>query len=114
YHNHPEEPVIVEFVNESKKMLTFIKSKDFNGFFKYEGLLEKPKVGDLIKIRYAEPATKDDNYFQVFTAKKIEDEEVLINLEAYKEEDGNIHIIPGKSFGFVNDIFVPDFIINNH
>lgn len=114
YHNHPEETVIVEFVNESKKMLNFVKSQNFNGFFKYEGLLESPNVGDVIKIRYADQGDKNDNYFQVFTAKNISDKESLKNLEAHKSDYGNINIPNGKNFGFVNGVFIPDYLITKH
>ena len=48
----PEEIIAVEFVNENKSMLNFVKDKRKFGFFNYSGNLTKPQIGDLLKVRF--------------------------------------------------------------
>src|SRR5690606_1687443 len=52
FQDTPEELIVVEFVNENKGMLNFVKDKEKFGFFNYAGHLTKPQVGDIVKVRF--------------------------------------------------------------
>ena len=40
YRDLPEHIVAIEFVNNNKKILTFIKDKKMKGFFNYDGFVK--------------------------------------------------------------------------
>ncbi len=97
----PEEIIVVEFVNESKNMLSFVKNKRKYGFFNYSGYLTGPHIGDLVKVRFS--GDGQDNFFKVLTAKKAESK---LTSEAIKNFEGTLKIIPPQNFGFIGDIFI--------
>ena len=103
----PEETVIVEFVNSDKKMLNFIASETKFGFFKYDRFFRDVKVGDTLKVRFQ--GGSNGGMHQIYTAIKVNDD--YFKKQFMKEEEGNIRIPLGKSFGFLNDIFVHPSII---
>ena len=105
----PEELVAVEFVNENRNMLSFVKDKSKHGFFNYSGLLKKPNVGDLIKIRFN--GDGKEGYFKVLTAKPAEPGATSA---AIKNLTGQLNIIPSQNFGFVDDIFIDPKIIQDN
>lgn len=103
----PEETVIVEFVNSDKKMLNFIASETKFGFFKYDRFFKEVKVGDSLKVRFQ--GGSNGGMHQLYTAIKVNDES--FKKKFMKEVDGDIRISEGKSFGFLNDIFVHPSIV---
>ena len=106
----PEEIVVVEFVNENKHILNFVKDKNKHGFFNYPSQLVKPQIGDLLSVRL-----KGDNqngFFKALTVNKAEDD---VKSEAVKEFSSTLRIIPSQNFGFVEDVFVnPQLIEENN
>lgn len=106
-----EDLVIVEFVNKDKQMLNFIKDESLHGFFSYKNLKVKPKIGDILKIRL--DPVGNEGFYKALTLKKA-DEKLQKECKAYKEVSGNIRILVGKNFGFLEDVFVsPDTIKAN-
>jgi len=105
----PEEIIAVEFVNENKNILNFVKNKSKYGFFNYSNLLEKPNIGDVLSVRFK--GEGQDGFYKVLTAKKIEKN---VELDAIKEFKGLLRIITPQGFGFVEDIFVEPRIINDN
>lgn len=103
----PEEVVAVEYVNESKKILNFVQSKEKHGFFKYSALDGKPKVGDVLKVRF--DIYQQDGFCKIFTVKVADSD---ANCEAIKTFKGEIKIIPPHNIGFVEDVFVEPRIVN--
>jgi len=61
----PEEIIAVEFVNENKSMLNFVKDKRKFGFFNYSGNLTKPQIGDLLKVRFN--GDGQDGFYKIWT-----------------------------------------------
>ena len=61
-----------------KKMLNFIASESKFGFFKYERFLKDVKVGDILGVRFQ--GGSQEGMHQVYTAIKINDEEMCIHL----------------------------------
>jgi hypothetical protein len=102
----PEEIIAVEFVNEKRSMLNFVKDKQKFGFFNYSGFLTKPKIGDLLKVRFK--GEGQDGYYKILTAKKVDSN---TSCEAIKDFEGTIKVISPQNFGFIEDIFVEPKII---
>lgn len=105
--NIPEENIIVDYVNEDKKILNFIKNKDKYGFFKYQNLLKSPQVGETYAVRFSNDS--NENRFVVHTIKKAESN----SSEAVKMVKGNIRIIP-SGIGFLDDTFVDTYLIQKN
>lgn len=102
----PEEIIVVEFVNENKSMLNFVKDKRKHGFFNYSGNLTKPKIGDLLKVRFN--ADGQDGFYKILTAKKADSN---TKSDAIKDFEGPLKVISPQNFGFIEDIFIEPKII---
>lgn len=96
-----EEIIVVEFVNEDKRMLNFVKDKRKYGFFNYSASLIKPKIGDLIKVRFN--GKGQDGFYKILTAKKADSN---VSSDALKNFEGTLKVITPHNFGFVGDIFI--------
>jgi hypothetical protein len=97
----PEEFVVVEFVNENKSMLNFVKDKKKFGFFNYGGQLNKPQIGDVLRVRFNGPG--QDSFYKILTAVKTEFDEPM---DAIKLFEGELKLISPQNFGFVGDVFI--------
>ena len=102
FNNVPEELVIVEFVNTDKKVLNFIASETKFGFFKYDRFLPSVRIGDILKVRFQ--GGTNGGVHQVYTVVKTFDQ--IFKSQFMKEVSGKIKIPQGKSFGFIDDVFV--------
>lgn len=102
----PEEIIAVEFVNENKSMLNFVKDKRKYGFFNYSGNLTKPQIGDLLKVRFN--GEGQDGFYKILTAKKADSNETT---DAVKNFEGTIKVVSPQNFGFIEDIFIEPKII---
>ena len=65
----PEEIIVVEFVNVNKNILNFVKDKQKFGFFNYSGHLDKPKIGDILKVKFNGQA--QNSFYKIVSAKKV-------------------------------------------
>lgn len=102
----PEETVIVDYVNTDKKFLNFIASETKFGFFKYDRFFRDVRVGDILKVRFQEDTSRG---IQLYTGKIIQDES--FKRKFFKNVEGLIRINDGKSFGFLDDIYVHPSIV---
>lgn len=105
----PEELIVVEFVNENKKMISFIKDKQKYGFFNYSGKLDKPQIGDILVVRFS--GVGKNGFYKILTAKKNINN---VQTDAKKKFEGSIKIITDKNFGFVEDIYLDSKIITKY
>jgi tetratricopeptide (TPR) repeat protein len=105
----PELLVAVEFVNTNKGILNFVEDEDTCGFFKYSGLIDNLKVGDILKVRFAEDGK--DGFFKALTIRKVVEE---IEIPAIKKFQGKIKINTSVGFGFVEDVFIDSKLIQMH
>lgn len=110
YSDIPEHIVVVEFVNHHKNILTFVKDKTLNGFFNYDGLVNNPKIGDILKVRL-EPVG-NEGYHKALTIDTLT-EKPDIEIPALKEVNGTIEIPNDKNFGFIDDVFIPPNLIDS-
>ncbi|MCE1202216.1 MAG: hypothetical protein LWX09_08995 [Bacteroidia bacterium] len=97
----PEEVVVVEFVNEDKQMLNFVRDQEKQGFFKYAGLLAKPKIGDLLWVRF--DGGSRDGFYRIFSARKADKGTTS---PAIRHFEAKLKVGQGKNFGFAGDVFV--------
>ena len=105
----PEEIVVVEFVNENKSMLNFVKDRRKFGFFNYSGNLTKPQIGDLLKIRFN--GDGQDGFYKILSATKADSH---VTSAAVKDFTGAVKVISPQNFGFLEDIFVEPKIIEEN
>ena len=106
----PEESVIVEFVNSDRKILNFIASETKFGFFKYDRFLANVKIGDVLSVRFE--SSSSSGLFKVYTAVKGSDD--TFREKHIKEVQGVVRIPQGKTFGFLNDIYIHPTIVAKH
>ncbi|MBK8927322.1 MAG: hypothetical protein IPM74_15750 [Crocinitomicaceae bacterium] len=104
----PEEIIAVEFVNENKNMLTFVKDMQKYGFFNYTGHLTKPQVGDILQVRFN--GESQDGFFKIMTAKKSESD---LTSDAIKYFEGTLKVVSPQNFGFIEEIYVEPNLIQS-
>lgn len=94
------EPIIIvaEFIHYDKKILHFIQSKNLAGFFKYEGFIKDPVVGELFEARLKKEG--DNGFYVVQTLKRAKD----AVCEAVKSGHGVVRILP-EGIGFIGDVY---------
>lgn len=103
----PEEIVVVEFINKNKSIINFVKDKSKHGFFNYSGLIENPKIGDILSIRFNKES-KDSRYKVLSIKKKLDETKCA----AIKEFHGEIKIKESANFGFVENVFITPKLID--
>jgi hypothetical protein len=108
YHDIPEEIIAIEFVNEDKNILNFVKNKQKVGFFNYAGLIVKPLAGELLKARINKEG--ENGFYRVLTVEKAENGE---SSPAIKNFCGPLKVIPPQNFGFIEDVFIEPKLIQN-
>ena len=106
----PEESVIVEFVNADKKILNFIASENKFGFLKYDRFFSDVKVGDTLKVRFQ--GGSNEGMHQLYTAVKANDD--AFKKKFMKELQGVVRITAGKSFGFMDDVFIHPSLVTKY
>ena len=110
YRDLPEHLVAIEFVNHKKYVLNFVKDRTMNGFFNYQGLTDDPKIGDILKVRLE--AVGNEGFHRALTIEKVENGS-NVELPCLKEISGVIRIPENKSFGFIDDVFIPPYIVES-
>ena len=110
YSDIPEQFIVVEFVNYNKNMLSFVKDKTLNGFFNYEGLINNPKIGDVLKVRIE--AVGNEGFHRALTLNVV-DKSLDVDIPSLKEVSGVIRIPENKSFGFIDGIFIPPNLVKS-
>ena len=106
YQDIPEELIVVEFLNENKNILNFVKDKQKFGFFNYSGHLTKPQIGDILMVRFN--GGGQELFYKILTAKKADSN---LTSEAIQNFEGTLKVISSQKFGFVTDIFIEPKII---
>jgi len=100
--NIDEEVVAVEFVNKERNIINFVKDETRFGFFHYEPNNLRPKIGDLLKVKFA-PKNKEDKLFKVL---QITPAGANDTCNAVKPFLGKISFTNKNGFGFVDDVFI--------
>jgi hypothetical protein len=108
YSDREEELVVVEFVNTNKQMLTFISEVKESGFFNYSAFIKKPKIGDVLRVRLE--AVGKDGFHKALTVKNTNEQLPYM----IKQFNGEVRLVAGKNFGFVQDIFIDARIVEKY
>jgi len=106
FQDFPEELAVVEFVNQDKKVLSFIINKEKTGFFRYDRYLKKVEVGDRLLVRLE--GTGTDTHYRVISMKTTNEQPGIDVMKSFK---GELRIKEGQFFGFVELIFVAPELI---
>lgn len=104
-----EEIVAVEFVNETKKLITFVKNKEKSGYFSYANHLSKPCIGELLAVRFIE-GTQGPRY-DVLSIRRADPG---TQCEAIMDFEGTLVIKGSNAFGFVGDVFIGPDMVKDH
>ncbi|MCR9155510.1 MAG: hypothetical protein NXI09_15505 [Bacteroidetes bacterium] len=106
FHDIPEEIIAVEFVNSNRNILNFVKNKQKFGFFKYSGQLDKPQIGDMLKVRFN--GDGQDGFYKILSAKKAAPN---LPSDAIRDYEGTLKIVSPQNFGFADDVFIEPKLI---
>ncbi len=109
FQNIEEELIAVDFVNKTKKKLNFIKDKNKHGFFNYANFIDKPNIGDLLKVRFI--GNSKESYYKIATVKKVD---ANTESSAIRKFEGDIRINDDKTFGFVDNIFINPVLVEKN
>lgn len=109
YHDLPEEIIVVVHVNTGKKILNFVKDKKKSGFFKHSEMIDKPKIVNLLKVRF--DGLGENGFYKIVTAEHCPSDTTS---EAMKEFSGNFKFSHRNDFGFTNDIFINAKLAHEH
>ncbi len=96
----PEEIIAVNFINENRKIISFVINENKHGFFKYYNKVNNPKIGNLYKVRLKK--INNEGFYKLLSIKKVEGE---TSSPAIKEVEGKIRVNE-RGFGFVEDVFL--------
>ncbi|MBR9833496.1 hypothetical protein GYB57_15235 [bacterium] len=96
-----EEIIAVEFVNENKNILNFVKDKQKFGFFNYSGQLSKPQIGDILKVRFN--GEGENGFYKILSAKKADKN---LTSDAMRDFEGTLKVVSPQNFGFAADVFI--------
>ena len=110
YSDIPEEPVVIEFVNNDKKIANFIASETKHGFFKFDRYINKLQPGDVVNVRFN--GGGDDGFYKLNTLQKVENKDFQDKF--FKTIEGLIKIPTGKNIGFVEKVFVPASLVSKY
>ncbi len=111
YANIPEEIIMVTRVNKEKKVLSFIASKERYGHFSYRKAGIDPGTGETYAVRFNETNSLEFKFYKPLSVIKTTREP---GKDIVKSITGKIEIRPGNSFGFLNNVFVPQEVINRY
>lgn len=108
YQDIPVDVVVVEYVHYDKKLLHFIKNKNFSGFFKYDTFIKNPKIGEILDVRLQKEG--DNGFYLANTVERSTQQ----SCEAIKSGHGVIRIL-ANGLGFIGDVyFSQELLANNY
>jgi hypothetical protein len=104
----PEEIVVVEFVNSDKQVLNFVKDESKHGFFSYKGQINKPEIGDVLKVRFH--GEGKDGRYQILSLLK----DNSLHTKALISFKGKVKRLIDKEFAFVDNYFIEPRLVAKH
>jgi len=102
-----EQKVIVESLNLGKKILNYFTADKTVGFFKYGDYIRNVNPGDVLSVRFR--PKEEDRLQQVYTVWISQD--IDFKNKYSKVVEGKVRIPEGKTFGFLDDIFISPKIV---
>ena len=105
----PEEVIAIEAVNDKKQVINFIKNIHKSGYFSYGKLLQRPKVGDVLKVRF--DGMGKDGLYKLLTVRKADPEQ---KSEAVKKFKGSVTVIYSQGIAFVFNAYIAPSLVQKH
>lgn len=94
------EIVAVEFVNQERRIINFVKDESTFGFFNYPEQLKTPRIGDLLKVKLAKG---NNNYYKALHISPASSNDICKAIKSFK---GKVTVSNKNGFGFVDDVFL--------
>lgn len=107
YSDVPEEVIIIDFVNQDRKIANFIASESKRGFFKFDRFRVGFQIGDTANVRFN--GNGNEGAYKVFTIEKVED--LPFKAKWTKDIEGAVRFNEGQSYGFVGDACIHPSIV---
>jgi len=106
FYDIPEEIIVIEHVNNDKKLISFINEKKIQGFFNYEGKMNRPKIGEIFNVRLKQIG--NEGFFHLLTVK---DSESQLPQNLVRNFNGNIKFT-FSGVAFVDNILIPSYLLD--
>ncbi len=110
YIDSPEMPVLITYFNQAKRCCNYVTSDRKRGFFNTKNLRTKINVNLVYNVRFVS-ALDPDKPSQIATIKPVADISRFMGV-FFNETIGRIRIRQGSSFGFADDIFISQQLID--
>lgn len=104
YPNLTHEIVAINYVNEDRRMANWVRNESRSGFFRYDSFFRNIRVGDSLKLGFHKSGNKEI----LITAEKTD--KISVSVKTVK---GNLKLHPSGNFGFIEDVFVPGYLLKN-
>lgn len=108
YADTPENIILISGINRDKHVLYFISETEQQGFFHFKAPGMHIDLGMAFRARLAE----ENGRFRAYSLLPIAEADIPPNL--FKSFSGVLKCTPGKSFGFIGDVFLPPALIATH
>jgi hypothetical protein len=103
---------VVTNVKKDKKVLGYIVDKQIQGGFNYNSFMDNPQPGDTIEIWSVPKKNKEGEAYQKVIYAEITDKSPKEDI--IKDLNGPIRILEDKKIGFIEDAFIPPYMIEKH
>lgn len=110
YIDSPEIPVLITYCNQAKRCCNYVTTDRKRGFFYTKNQRTKINANHVYNVRFVN-TPEQDKPSQIATIKPVADSLQFIGV-FYNETTGKIRIRQGSSFGFADDIFVSQQLID--
>jgi len=106
FYDMPEEIIVIEHVNNDKKLISFINENKIQGFFNYESKMNRPKIGEILNVRLKQIG--NEGFFHLLTVK---DSQSQLPQNLVRNFNGNIKFT-FSGVAFVDNILIPSYLLD--
>jgi hypothetical protein len=108
YSNFPLTTVVVQNVQDHKKIVSFYSLDKVMGTCKYDRFVKHLSVGDILSVRIHHRSA--EGYCKLLTLEKVKDIDTFKKVT--KQITGVVSVPAGKNFGFIEDCYLDPSILN--
>jgi hypothetical protein len=114
-----ETVAVIDHVNQKKELFHYVINSHLGGVIRFSECDIKPTEGDLLLVKYVSHKSSKTNKHHVaildmqLAPEGTENQELVKKLEGYLEVTYKSHGNDYPDFGFVNDIYVPGYQLEN-
>jgi tetratricopeptide (TPR) repeat protein len=110
----PEQLIVISYVNTDKGVVHFYVSRKLEGFFGFRDVIERPKVGDVLKVRMKR--SSESGHHHVYQAERTDTlpvNDIVIEFEGEVKRDRE-KAIAFVMYGKPSGIFVESHLVEKH